>query len=127
MEFNRRDLLKFFGVGATIVPVLGGVPKIEAPARLIEEARIQPVELATIQDLPRKEFFNRELMDITVDMVTARDHYRFQAHTFITNMNHELIEVPGPGAYRHYLPGYREVRWSMTGFCMADSSCTKIK
>ena len=45
MQINRRDLLKYFGIGSTIVPVLGGVPKIEAPARLISEPEIEPVKL----------------------------------------------------------------------------------
>ncbi len=44
LELNRRDLLKFFGIGATIVPVIGGAVKTELPARLIEEAKVVPVK-----------------------------------------------------------------------------------
>lgn len=43
MQVNRRDLLKFFGIGATIVPVLNGLPKVEMPAKLIEEPKVELV------------------------------------------------------------------------------------
>lgn len=38
---NRRDLLKKFGIGAAIVPIIGGVPEMEAKASLIEVPRVE--------------------------------------------------------------------------------------
>jgi hypothetical protein len=35
MDFCRRDLLKYFGIGATITPVIGGQPLIEAASKLL--------------------------------------------------------------------------------------------
>ncbi len=52
MSINRRDLLKFFGVGATIAPVVGGEPLLLANARLIEPAKIE-LFTATEADMPR--------------------------------------------------------------------------
>lgn len=40
---DRRELLKFFGIGTVITPVLGGQPVIEASAKLLAEPNIQPV------------------------------------------------------------------------------------
>ncbi len=47
LELNRRDLLRFFGIGATIVPVIGGAAKTESLARLIEIPKIEPVKAVT--------------------------------------------------------------------------------
>lgn len=38
---NRRDLLKFFGAGAVIAPVIGGVASATQHARLIEEPKVE--------------------------------------------------------------------------------------
>ncbi len=48
-ELNRRDLLRYFGIGATIVPVIGGAAKTELPARLIEEAKVEPVTARAVR------------------------------------------------------------------------------
>ena len=42
---NRRDLLKFFGVGSTIVPVISGTPIAEPVAQLIVPATVRQIEL----------------------------------------------------------------------------------
>jgi hypothetical protein len=55
---SRRDLLKYFGVGSVVVPLIGGEPMKELPARLIESANaelIQPQErvLTTLEGLTK--------------------------------------------------------------------------
>jgi hypothetical protein len=42
---NRRDLLKYFGIGTVIVPMMGTQPVVEAASELIEIPKIQPVSL----------------------------------------------------------------------------------
>ena len=42
---NRRDWLKYFGVGAVIVPIIGAKADESMAARLIEPPNIKPVEL----------------------------------------------------------------------------------
>lgn len=43
--FSRRDLMKHFGVGALIVPIVGGKAEESATAQLIEVPKVRPVEL----------------------------------------------------------------------------------
>ena len=43
MSLDRRELLRFFGIGATITPVLGGKPIVERAAKLLAEPSIAPV------------------------------------------------------------------------------------
>jgi hypothetical protein len=47
---SRRDLLKFFGVGATVIPVIGGAPEPDAAARLIEVPKVELITAATIPE-----------------------------------------------------------------------------
>jgi hypothetical protein len=42
---NRRDILKLFGAGAAAVPLVGGVPQMEAVSKLIEPAVVEPMFL----------------------------------------------------------------------------------
>jgi hypothetical protein len=42
---DRRDLLKRFGIGAIIVPVVGGAAITSHAATLIEVPKVKPVEL----------------------------------------------------------------------------------
>lgn len=43
--FSRRDLMKYFGAGAVIVPIVGGKTEESATAQLIEVPKVRPVEL----------------------------------------------------------------------------------
>lgn len=124
--FSRRDLLKYFGAGATIVPVLAGVPNIEAPAKLIEEPRIQPVELATMQDIPFARGWAREQIFITVDIASKRGHYRFQADSFLADVRSEPIDVTAyDSPNRQFIPGPMEpVRWTLSGVCLGKHFVT---
>lgn len=45
MSMDRRDLLKRFGIGAIIAPIVGGVVERSASAELIEIPKVKPVEL----------------------------------------------------------------------------------
>lgn len=51
MQFNRRDLMKFFAAGTVIAPVVGGKIDGEKAARLIETPAIEPVKVATAEDM----------------------------------------------------------------------------
>lgn len=44
MKQNRRDLLKYFGIGTVIIPVIGGTPETEKPATLIEVPKVEIAE-----------------------------------------------------------------------------------
>ena len=42
---SRRDLLKFFGAGVLIAPIVGAKPDETTIAQLIEQPKIRPIEL----------------------------------------------------------------------------------
>lgn len=44
---DRRDILKRFGIGAIIVPVIGGAAATTSAVELIEVPKVRPVELFT--------------------------------------------------------------------------------
>lgn len=90
MIFNRRDLLKAFGVGATVVPVIGGVPEIATPAKLIEVPKLEPVTL----EKSSGPFLGGERCAITVDIVTETGkHFRFEAESFDVSVSRRMIDV----------------------------------
>jgi hypothetical protein len=43
---NRRKLLQFFSIGATITPMLNGSPVVEAAAKLLAVPEVRPLVLA---------------------------------------------------------------------------------
>lgn len=45
MEANRRSFLKFFGIGATIAPIVNGLVVPSAEAKIIEPPKAQPLIL----------------------------------------------------------------------------------
>jgi hypothetical protein len=50
---HRRDILKLFGVGATVVPVIGSAPEMSAQARLIEVPKVELVDAPVTGPMPR--------------------------------------------------------------------------
>ena len=42
---SRRTLLQFFGIGATITPVVGGAPVVDAAAKLLAVPSVEPLIL----------------------------------------------------------------------------------
>lgn len=50
---NRRDLLKIFGAGAMVAPVVSGVPILEDTARIILPPTVEPVASNVLKhDIP---------------------------------------------------------------------------
>ena len=80
---QRRDFLKMFGVGATIIPVIAGVADITMPARLIAEPIVEPVKLATVRDMNEAvQQLNGPMkgqMSIMIDVVGKSKHLRLNA------------------------------------------------
>lgn len=134
-EFNRRDLLKFFGIGATVVPVVGGVPKVEAPARLIAEPKVEPLEVVPadvkVEDFARNIGYQKT--HLTVFARTEKGQtYRFDADTFVVNAELEVLGYQDPEVIRSGLgymklaPGRVRVGWKMTGECTGPATIQDI-
>ena len=81
---DRRDLLKFFGIGTQITPMLNGAPIIEATAKLISVPDVAPVE------------FISEFTDVTVTPHHSRlEWYPYETIFLmmweIQNRNHQVL------------------------------------
>ena len=134
MIASRRDLLKFFGVGATIVPLIGGVPKTEAPAELIAVPEIQPLILPEQLDVGWKDIHafetavlgNAGLAEIEVHIRTRDKRvWHFKANTFVSKTNTQVIDVTNcesRGPWRDKPFGLSEIRWTMEGVCTGSNT-----
>ncbi len=118
---NRRQLLELFGVGAVAVPVVAGVPELEAPVRLVEPAKFEPVKLqhTAMPPLFRANLAGSRCM-ITVEIVTdGGENMRFMADSFVVDHHIELLEPREIfSRYIRPIPGRREVRWELRGICI---------
>jgi hypothetical protein len=50
-EFGRRDILRIFGAGATVIPIIGGALEPAATARIVEPPKVELVG-APLNGLP---------------------------------------------------------------------------
>lgn len=120
---DRRDLLKFFGAGAIIAPMVDGKVMREAEALIVE-----PPKVEIVKELPRQmspqglvnAFVNRDLLDIHVDFYNrrTREHWQMKAHTFIdaTNFQAERTRLYSQGTSLE-LPASADgvINWVMKG------------
>ena len=113
-------MLKLFGIGATIVPVVDGMPKTEAPASLIKVPEVQlvppPVPLVYGEEHLRSAFFDRELVTISVRISSKRGYTDFVADTFVTSTVQSYVDAMSWGdTFRKTLPGPSDTKWEVTG------------
>jgi hypothetical protein len=54
MNGTRRDLLKYFGIGTVIVPIVSGAPDVTTPAKLIATPELKQVILADTKPIDLK-------------------------------------------------------------------------
>ncbi len=129
LELNRRDLLKFFGIGATIVPVIGGAVKTELPARLIEVPKVEPAEQLSVEMDPEalltSLFLQRRIFQVTVEgdfgINDEPRRCRFYARSFLTEMQQDLIDINCRSGYREFIPGLQSGEWSLKGCMMPET------
>jgi len=87
---ERRDFLKYFGIGATVVPVAGGLLVPDATAKLIEvpKVEIQDTDLSTNPNDLMKIMYCRKAANTTVS-IRADDgngtEWKFTA--YVSSMN----------------------------------------
>ena len=65
---NRRGLMKLFGVGAVIAPVIGGVALAEDHVKLIAEPKVEIASPPTFEPVTDWSAMNRGELDVTVFM-----------------------------------------------------------
>ena len=124
MSFNRRELLNLFGIGASIVPIIGGLPKAEAAARLLE---VPKVELAPLSegDALISSFFQNRRQVFEVDVIIRENGWRirFQARTFLVKAEREVVACSSPWDIpsRVFSPGTTSSEWALTGACIGEA------
>jgi len=129
---SRRDLLKLFGVGAAIVPLIGGVPEVSEAAELITLPSIKPIEVVPFVDpirLAQEALHNRGTFKMTVTFQDeAGKRFQFNADTFITDFGYQPIEVTElyRDHYRHYIPGPVRAEWQLKGRLIAQSGTVTV-
>lgn len=124
--FDRRTFLKFFGTGATVLPVVNGVPVAEAAGAILSPPKIEPVNFrvqspaaACMKGLQLRPVF------ITVEIwsyTSPPDHIRFKAQSFITHAKVQPIDVTtSADTYSMAIPGPRQCRFTIEGICTEGS------
>lgn len=128
MHLNRRDLLKFFGIGATIVPVLGGAPRLEMPAKLIAEPVLDPVQIATSTTGILK---TGDRMLVTFDYLNLDNgtRWRFECPSVIVESRCNMIDVTNHTDYpfRRLVKGGIDTEWSIRGIGVTNIPGSKVR
>jgi hypothetical protein len=125
---NRRDLLKLFGVGAAVVPIVGGAPQLAAEATLVTAPQVRPLIVPSTSsepfDLLRTLIPKSQIQVVIKANGTA---YYFAAETFVTEARAELVDVASwdtPYA-REWLPDRsQEIMWQLKGRCIGTAKVT---
>jgi len=85
---DRRDFLRFFGAGAAVVPLVGGLPHSDAAGTLVQPANIIPFD-------PKVEVANQAQMEAmvkggrmvcTIDITQHKpspSHFRYTGGSFV--------------------------------------------
>lgn len=130
---TRRSFAQMFGIGASVVPLIGGIPEVAAEAKLIAVPQVEPVSLHTSSDMHAmaNEVLGGANASITVDIRTKKgERFRFTADSFdIDCLEHQ--QVP---AWEHpYYPTgpmfnhTRTVKWSLHGHASMPTSKTFLE
>lgn len=124
---ERRGFLKLFGVGATIVPLVAGMPKTDAAAKLVEVPKVN-LEVAqsipgTAPWFPMRPFINREKLFMQVCFMDADGNIStWNADTFL--MSVERADVPNIGGSYRQLMAMPPINWEMKGRFSGESKVT---
>lgn len=102
---ERRDFLRYFGIGSTIVPLIGMMPDVSHSAKLIEEPKIE-----LVRSLP-EELLRAGPCKMTIASFTAERDKREWAFECLTMVNNvirspwsDVTSHASPGRYREYIP-----------------------
>jgi hypothetical protein len=115
---NRRDLLKFFGVGAIAVPLAADEPMVRLvePLKLVAPPKVEVVQagdLNVVMDLSRPVHMTIILRQGQVTQTLNADKIKLHATA------PELLDVTvhGDSYISQFVPSSRlcELRWEMSG------------
>lgn len=114
---NRRDLLKLFGTGATIAPVLGGIASESARAIIVEPPKVELAPSPQIMEVDpgelRELLCNLDQYDVTVHLRAKRTGkvLRMDCEGFVTSISHDapiyVSSIYSAVPYPTLIPGVR--------------------
>jgi hypothetical protein len=119
LVMDRRDLLKLFGIGSVIAPVIGGVASAAPLVKLIQEPKyelVPPQAPVEATELPASgDSGDFEITAYFRDK-RSRSVHRIECSAFLLSYRCEVIDVTTPGAaFRSYFPGPAEMTLRVTG------------
>ncbi len=94
-SIDRRSLLKLFGIGAVVVPVVNGIPS-EGSARIIQPSGIEIIERApvTASRSIQEVFCAGNPVDVVVFIrEKSGNTFRMECSSFLTDMNFDVRPV----------------------------------
>jgi hypothetical protein len=120
--FNRRDLLKFFGAGAVIAPVINGLPDNQVQAKLIAEPSFDLVKPVMSSSSPGFDAFRvgKDECEVTVYVrhKASKTVTRIDCNAFIVEAKSiPIIDVTSfetGGMYRKFIPGFLDTSVTFT-------------
>ena len=120
MAFDRRELLKLFGIGSVVAPVIGGATMESARAKLIEvpHIEIQPPPAITGAESFMESFGSGNKMDVIIFLRDKKtgDVTRWENAAIITRASVNRIEITSPDSpYRQFMPGIVDCEMVLSG------------
>jgi hypothetical protein len=120
MPLNRREILQLFGVGAAVVPIIGGAPEMAATARLVEVPRVEPCistnPYPQVKQI-RMETGGRYRMTLTA----LHDSFLIEGDTFLTDLSYESLKVTDfSGRAVDTILSQQRLRWTLSGEFLED-------
>jgi len=117
--FNRRVLLKFFGAGAVIAPVINGLPDNQVQAKLIAEPNFDIVKPALSTHGPSFESLKDECeVTVYVRHKASKTVTRIDCNAFVVEAKSmPVIDVTSHYAndgFRHFIPGFFDTSVTFT-------------
>jgi hypothetical protein len=113
---DRRDFLKYFGIGSTVVPLIGGMPKTDTIAKLIEEPK---ADVKIVPQMPPEEFLDLLNLRQRLDMHVSFSHPKggrvtFRAETFVSK--YSIGTKDGFNFDKEFVPMFPSfVSWTLEG------------
>lgn len=122
---NRRDLLKLFGIGATVLPMVDGKALVEAPAKLITQPEVSilepPKPLAYGAQALEGMFVACEPVTLQLRLISDSGVVDFSAKTFISKINMHMANVTTYGSIGRQIPVLEDpMEWEIRGHLVDD-------
>jgi|ERR1051326_3485173 hypothetical protein len=118
---DRRELLKLFGVGTAVLPIIGGVPQLAAEATLIDVPKLQiPThsELSGYSNLDAYKGSVAEGQYVLTVMIEYPSGERSSFHAKSFNLNFSYGNASHGYHANEVLLGPKIITWELKGQCV---------